>query len=183
MNELWRPVVGYEGLYEVSDMGRVRSLNRVTRQRTKNGNYVQARYKGKMLKLCVDKKGYRYLCLAKNGRSKNYPVHLLVLEAFVGPREPGKVCRHGSAGNTCNELWNLSFGTYRDNIHDKYRDGTMGIGAKNGRAVLTEEMVLWARRQTGVSVAEMARQLGVGWTAMNYAVTGKTWKHLPNSEV
>lgn len=183
MQELWHPVAGYEGLYEVSSLGRVRSLDRITRQRSRSGRYVDVRYRGKMLKLAVDKKGYRFVCLAKEGISKNFMVHTLVLEAFVGPRQPGLVCRHGTAGNGCNDLSNLSYGTYKDNIHDKYRDGTMGIGTKNGRAVLTEEIVLWARSQSHMTVAELARKFDVGWTTMNSALKGETWSHLPHGKI
>lgn len=183
MQELWHPVVGYEGLYEVSSLGRVRSLDRVTRQRSRSGRFVDARYRGKMLKLVVDKKGYKFVCLAKEGINKNFMVHTLVLEAFVGPRKAGMVCRHGAAGNGCNEVSNLSYGTYKDNIHDKYRDGTMGFGTKNGRAVLTEDMVLWARSQPHMTVAELARKFGVGWTTMNSALKGETWKHLPHGKI
>lgn len=108
-DERWLPVVGYEGRYEVSDQGRVRSLLR-------GGRYLKPLY---------DRKGYLYVCLT-GARSvqKRYPVHGLVLGAFTGPRPPGMVCRHGTGGKEDNRLSNIRWGTPSENNYDLVRDGT-----------------------------------------------------------
>ena len=71
MNEIWKPVVGYEGLYEVSNLGRVKSLN--YRRTGKEG----------ILSLKPNERGYVCVKLSKNGKKKDYKVHRLVAEAFI----------------------------------------------------------------------------------------------------
>lgn len=71
-NEIWRPVVGYEGKYEVSNMGRVKSLNYCRTGKTK------------LLSLISTKCGYVFVGLNKNDKGKHFLVHRLVYEAFVG---------------------------------------------------------------------------------------------------
>lgn len=123
MKEVWRPVVGYERLYEVSDQGQVRSLDRAVVQMNRGGQCVRV-YKGRMLVQVPDRKGYLTVCLSKDGRHRTTKVHQIVLAAFVGPRLEGQVTRHGVKGNSCNALSNLCYGTQRENILDKKRDGS-----------------------------------------------------------
>ena len=69
MQEVWLPVVGYEGLYEVSDQGQVRSLDRAVVQMNRGGNCVRV-YAGRVLRQVPDAKGYQKVCLSKEGRHK-----------------------------------------------------------------------------------------------------------------
>lgn len=109
MSEEWRAVVGYEGCYEVSSLGRVRSV----------------REKGGILKSHAGNKyGHRYVGLWK-GTKKDLLVHRLVLEAFVGPCPPGMECRHFPDRDPANNrLDNLRWGTHRENEGDKEVHGT-----------------------------------------------------------
>lgn len=77
MSEEWRPITGFEGLYEVSNLGRVRSLDR---QVNNQGTYIIS---GKVLVLTADKRGYKHLLLWKDGKSKLGLVHRLVAGAFI----------------------------------------------------------------------------------------------------
>jgi hypothetical protein len=106
----WRPVVGHEGLYEVSDAGDVRSLPRPHTQ-------------GKVLKQMTDPGGYRRVSLSKGGSARPRLVHHLVLEAFVGPRPEGAQCLHGDDDPANNHLDNLSWGTQRQNNAQVVRSG------------------------------------------------------------
>lgn len=76
--EQWKPIKGYEGYYEVSDKGNVRSVDRLVTH--KNGTICK--YKGCVLKQDITKKGYKKVYLTKDGKKKNYLVHRLVLETF-----------------------------------------------------------------------------------------------------
>lgn len=82
----WMPVVGYEGLYEVSDRGDVRSLKRPRKTYlTRHGKeLVLTWFEGRALSPSADKDGYLKVSLSKNGKSKVFRVHRLVLESFVG---------------------------------------------------------------------------------------------------
>ena len=120
MSENWKPVVGYEGLYEVSDQGRVRSLDRVV-PHARSG--VMKR-KGKILKQSpINQDGYLAIGLHRNGHQKKRMVHRLVLMAFVGPCPEGMEGCHNNGVNTDNRLENLRWDTPKENSEDIKRHG------------------------------------------------------------
>lgn len=119
-NEEWRPITGYEGLYEVSDQGRIRSRDRIVYH--PKGDLT---LKGKIRKIRIDKNGYSHITIYKEGISKTFLVHRLVAITFLGDfTDQGLEVRHGPIGNSDNSLSNLSWGTPGDNESDKIRDGT-----------------------------------------------------------
>lgn len=104
MNETWQPVPGMEDRYEVSDLGRVR----------------HTRY----LKPWVDRDGYQWITVRLDKETKrNFPVHHLVLKAFIGEPEPGQESRHHNDVSDDNRLENLAWGTRQDNADDRKRNG------------------------------------------------------------
>lgn len=109
MPEEWRPVVDYEGLYLVSDLGRVRSLPRATTS-------------GRILKQRADDVGRLEVKLSKNGAEKTRRVHQLVAEAFLGPCPPGQEVRHLDDDPSNNCLTNLAYGTSKQNKADMLRN-------------------------------------------------------------
>jgi len=132
-HEEWRPVVGWEGLYEVSDQGRVRSLNRTVA--CKFGSTKL--YKGRTLTGSVNPKtGYRTATLvdAAKGRKKYAVIHRLVLEAFVGPCPPGMECCHGDLDRSNEALSNLRWDTRSANTLDAVRHRTNAHARKDGCA-------------------------------------------------
>lgn len=122
MSETWRPVPGYEGMYEVSDVGRVRSVDRVIINR----RYGYSRhYAGRVLVL-VEKRdipSYYVVSLHKDGQQVQL-VHHLVCLAFVGPMPKGMQVRHLNGDSLDNRLCNLSYGTPSENQLDNVRHGT-----------------------------------------------------------
>lgn len=112
--ENWLPVVGYEGLYEVSDQGRVRSLNRVSGGKRRMGRVLKPAFNGRM-----------FVDLVEGERRRSAAVAVLVLEAFVGPRPPGGIARHFPDRDiTNNALVNLSWSTQSQNMLDRRTHGT-----------------------------------------------------------
>lgn len=126
-NEIWKPVVGYEGIYEVSDQGRVRSLDRIVAH---NSGRTQRVY-GKAMSVNRNSRGYMNVGLHKNGTLKTGAVHVLVLQAFVGPRPDGQVCRHLNGNPIDNRLANLAWGTHSENQYDSILHGTHGLASKD----------------------------------------------------
>jgi len=127
MTEIWLPVVGYEGLYEVSSEGRVRSLGKVLTDslgRTR-------RIKPRILKRSYSH-GYPSIGLHGPQRSCTRTVHILVMEAFIGPRPPGlNEIRHYPDPDKNNaRLENLSYGTHSQNAFDRVEHGTHPMANK-----------------------------------------------------
>jgi hypothetical protein len=158
----WLPVVGYEGKYEVSDDGRVRSLRR-----------------SKELKQWPNQNGYLRVTLFAAGKGRGFAVHRLVLAAFVGPAPEGHLhTLHGNGVRNDNRLANLSWGTAQDNADDRRKHGTDIVGEKNHNARLTEEQVrcilLDAR-----GLRRLSREFGVSRTVVQAIRAGRAWKHVP----
>jgi hypothetical protein len=159
-----KPVVAYEGRYEVSDQGQVFSLffGRELKQYKLN---PEARYAVVWLTTAT-------------GKGKAFPVHHLVLEAFVGPRPEGMIACHGQGGSKDNSLQNLSWGTYKQNNGpDRERDGTALHGSSHPSAKLTESDVREIRLGT-LSLAQAAKKFHVSETVICNARNYKTWKHV-----
>lgn len=127
MVEEWRPVLGWEGSYEVSDRGRVRS---VTRTKTFADGTTRT-YKGRIRR---DGKhgsqGHRGVTLWRDGRVTMRTVHSLVLEAFVCPRPEGMHACHSDGNPTNNTVGNLRWDTPSANQWDNVRNGTHHNGTK-----------------------------------------------------
>jgi NUMOD4 motif/HNH endonuclease len=115
-HETWRPVAGYEGLYEVSDLGRVRSLRRPTASGMRGGKILKP--------IVYSKYGHVRVGLHVNGRNTLRQVHQLVAEAFIGECPDGMEPRHGDGNAANNAAVNLSYGTKSDNCLDSVRHGT-----------------------------------------------------------
>ena len=119
-NEIWKPVVGYEGFYEVSNQGRVRTVAR----KTVRSNGRPTTINSKIRKLSVNHKGYLKLGLIKDNVNVTRTVHTLVLEAFGGPKpNPHYVTRHLNGNPTDNRPENLAWGTPRENMLDRIKHG------------------------------------------------------------
>jgi hypothetical protein len=169
-SERWLPVVGYEGLYEVSDLGRVRSLPRQT---------ARGILGGRVLKPQPNTGGYLMVRTSRQSKCPTRLVHRLVLEAFVGPCPDGMETLHGPGGKLDNRLVNIRWGTPVENQRDMIRDGTVPDrhGERNSRAKLTWAIVLECRRRgaDGESHRALAREFGVTRSVMWRALKGESW--------
>lgn len=128
--EIWKPVLGYAGLYEVSDHGRVKSLARLFIDRSGRKQFVPE----KILKINVCR-GYAHVILSCNGSTKSHKVHRLVLAAFVGiSSDQGN---HKDCNRLNNRLDNLEYLNCRENVHhwrsQKQRSLPMGVRALGRR--------------------------------------------------
>lgn len=138
--EEWRPVVGWEGLYEVSDQGRVRSLDRHLTVRSRWGQMMPQTYRGQLMTISdAHAGGYCTVKLTRDGKGSMHYVHRLVLEAFVGPRPDGMEACHNSGDPADNRPGNLRWDTTTGNMADKVRHGTNGEGPRKTRCVRGHE--------------------------------------------
>ena len=167
--EQWRPVPGYEGLYEVSDMGRVRSLPRQT-----NGRWKRASVPGKVLAPALTDRGYRFVGLCREGVVRPGRIHTLVLTAFRGPRTEMQVCRHLNGDKTDNRLANLVWGTQKENGEDQVRLGLSLRGSAGTNARLNAEQVQAIRKSTGAA-SITARKFGICRQHVLRLRKGESW--------
>lgn len=157
--ERWKEIEGYEGLYEVSDEGRCRSLDRVTVD--KNG--LEKTLKGKLLKPQSQISGHLSVHLCKNGKPKQFLLHRLVGFAFVSGYFENACIRHLDGNCKNNAARNLRWGTWSDNAKDMYHSHGKRVGIKSHFSKYTREEInsvialkgkmsaLKASRITGIS--------------------------------
>lgn len=177
MTETWKPVVGYEGRYEVSDLGRVRSLDCVVVCERSTGP-VNRRYVGRVLRPGRASNGYATVALPTDVRQQSVPVQYLVLEAFVGPRPtPKHQCCHANGIRDDNRLVNLRWDTPAENANDKRRHGTLLLGERAPGAVLGAAEVHHVR-QSNESAETLAQLLGCSASNIYKIRSRKSWRHV-----
>lgn len=123
-----------------------------------------------------------YFCvnLHRNGVSDQKLVNYLVLEAFVGERPRGMLCRHLNGDPQDNRLTNLAWGTYKENEDDKKLHGRVPIGIRHHNAKLDDEKVaeIRQRRAAGEPLRSLARRFHVDRATINSVCKYETWKHV-----
>jgi hypothetical protein len=162
--EVWKPAVGYEGIYEVSSAGRVR--------RIKNPNPRT----GGILASVVHSRGYVVVKPSVGGVSPMRRVHRLVCAAFHGPCPEGHQCNHKNGIKTDNRAENLEWVTPSENVLHANRLGIGGRGERNGRAKLTQKQADKIRVSVGTAVS-LAAKYGVSNTLIAMVRQGKIWNH------
>ena len=172
--EVWKDVPGYEGRYQVSDQGRVRSLDRPVRTVAKNGTETARVVRGRVLAPQKHSQGYQQVGLSGD----LWLVHALVLLAFVGGRPPDKESAHGNGDKTDNRLNNLRYATPLENANDRRLHGTSGAGEANAQAKLSRADVAAVRAAAGVvPQRELAARYGVHQPTISKVVRKERWRH------
>lgn len=175
--ERWREIPGFEGLYEVSDRGRVRRLFQryyMCKRPLAEPLIVTSKASGKG-------GSYRAVKLARDGdgaQRRYHYVHRLVLLAFVGPPPRAEMdAAHQDGDRTNNALSNLAWKTRSENHADKKLHGTHTFGETSPVAKLTDEAVR-AIRSSDESATTLARRFGVSRGAVRLARLSITWGHV-----
>ena len=181
MNEEWRPVVGYEGLYEVSNTGRIKSFHQGDAH--------------KILAAPPNNKGYNAFVACKDGDRKTLSVHRVVLLAFVGECPVGLQSAHLDGNKKNNTVYNLEWVTPKINIGHKKDHGT-GVqgdrnpsriypetrprGEKHFKAKLNAADILEIRtlRKKEIPVRVIAKMYNMSKGAIDHILSGRNWKHL-----
>ena len=181
--EEWRSIAGYEGVYEVSSFGQVRSLDRTVfmpRPRRAGGRPYTRLVKGKHLAQTVcQSNGYLVVSLNKDGLAKTCSVHVLVCEAFHGPRPARSVVAHVDGQKYNNAAVNTRYATYIENAADRTAHGTNPAGERNGSALLTEAAARTIKyAPAGSCLKELAGQFQVSVACVRSIRLGDRWKHI-----
>lgn len=180
----WRDIPGWEGLYQVSAAGDVRSVQRIIYARNRNGVIAGRRFNGRLLKPNPNiRSGYLTVTLSSpTNRAQCAYVHDLVALAFLGEKPAGLEVCHGDGARQNNRLENLRYGTRRENSADRRLHGTVRPprGEHHPHAKLRDADVRWIRSQFGVkSQRAMGALLGVSHNQIGAILRGVSWTHVP----
>jgi len=166
--ETWRNVRGYENIYQIS-----------------NKTFVKNIKTGKILKQRLTHNGYLYVRLSKNGLGTIKNIHVLMLEAFIGPRPINCVCRHLDGNKLNNNINNLRWGTRSENAQDSIKHGTFHIPDNRGSKCETSKLndlqvsiIKKLLKDNYLTHKEIAIIFGVSARNIRDIKNDKIWRHI-----
>ena len=174
--EIWKDIIGYEGLYQVSDLGNIKSLSRI---KFVNGKYPIIT-KDKILKFKTDKDGYELVGLYKNGVESKKRVHRLVAVAFIPNPKNKPDVNHKNGIKKDNRASELEWCTKKENTNHAILLGLMNVnGEKNGQSKLKDNDINEIKLlSTKFKSSKLAIMYGVSKQSIENIINGKSWKHL-----
>lgn len=176
LKEEWRDIFKYEGLYQVSNLGGVKSLNRYVRCKGGKKRLV----KGRTLKFHISARGYKYVVLCKEGRLKTYKVHRLVLMMFDRLSRDDEECNHKDGIRYHNCIENLEWCTHKQNCY--HRDNVLGKhsrGEKSGTSKLIESEVSEIRNLLGqekLTQKQIGEKYSISPSVISSIKLNNSWK-------
>lgn len=174
--ENWKDIVGFEKYYQVSDSGRIRSLDRYVKNAWGGLNFIKSR----ISKQFLNQNGYPYVTLCKEGKARQETVHRLVALSFVPNPHNYNIINHIDSNILNASAPNLEWCTAAQNTHHMIKLGRGGrLGGKHcPNSKLTEEQVVEIRKLNleGVKQYRLAKIYKVTNQAINNILTYKSWK-------
>jgi len=172
--ETWKAIPEYEGFYEVSSLGQVRSVDRVHWVNGRWGPVLRKR-SGSPVKPYVDARGYANVHLCKNGKARWFRVARVVLIAFIRPPAPGEEAGHGDDDPTNNSAANLTWVTREENEKQKTERGRRPESTV-GKLRRQDANVIRDMRRSGFKLQEIAALYQCHFTNVGYICQQKTWR-------
>lgn len=169
--EIWKPVKGYEGLYEISDLGNVKSLSRLS-----NNRFNSYMTKEKLLKPTIEVWGYKVVRLTKNKNEQDYKVHRLVAEAFIPNPENKPQVNHIDGNKLNNCVDNLEWCTCKENINHCWNTGNhkkyKGIEHPRSKQILQYDLQGNFIKEWD-TMTEISKELKIGLSTICFCCQGK----------
>lgn len=172
--EIWKDIVGFEGIYKISNTGRVVSLPKT--------KIECGRKSGNELKEKIGRAGYIYVALRKDKKQNNYLIHRLIAKAFI-PNTNNKPCiNHINSIRTDNRIENLEWCTYSENNSHAHKVGGQGkyVGEKHSQSKLTKLQVEEIRakyKKYKYTMIMLSLEYGASKSAIQAIINNKTWKN------
>lgn len=176
--EIWKPIVGFEGYYEISNHGLIRGVDRCYEIVKPGIAPYLMRFKGRPIKRHLYRGRYS-VNLPKRSKYTRQFVAALVMEAFSGPRPEGCYVCHRDGCSTNDHLDNLYYGTPKQNSDDARRHGTIVRGSKIPWSHLTECDVKEIRlNSVRMKQAEISEIYKISQTQVSRIINNKQWQHV-----
>lgn len=197
MKEIWKDIKGYESLYQVSNLGKIKRIKFI--------NNISSKPQNKLLSINkIDNLGYRTICLCKHGKTKHKRVHRVVAEAFIPNPQNLPCVNHKDGNKKNNDVENLEWCTYSYNTKHAMKNGLFDMekfrsatkqnikiaqksspvlkgGENNPKAILNEKDVLEIRRAYSskeLSSKQLSEKYGVHISTIQRILSRKTWGYL-----
>lgn len=172
MQEIWKPIPRFNNLVEASNLGRIRTVDRVVKSR--GGTRV---VKGRLVKFRTHPWGYYWCEFMVEAKGYWDFVHRLVAEAFIGPCPNKYYVLHGDNNPKNNAITNLRYGTPSENSADKLIHGTQPLGESVYCSKFKEVQIvdIRNRRVAGELLKDIARDFGVSEVYIHHICTGEKW--------
>ena len=179
MTEEWKDIIGYEGLYQVSNLGRVKSMNRVI-------YYSDGRkfnYYSQILKVNINKRNYNnnIVHLYKNGIRKAIPVHRLVATSFIVNNDNLPEVNHIDGNRNNNKVENLEWSSRKDNMKHAFDNGLINnIGINHGNNIYAESQIIEVKKLLLLKLPhkQIEEITGVKKGTIEQISRNKQWKHI-----
>ncbi len=174
MDELWKPIKNYESEYAISNLGRVKSLERIITTISKKGITKKYKLEEKILKPGKNSDGYLTVTLSKHGKKTTVKIHVAVAKAFIGERPGSLVICHGVNGKLDNSVNNIRYDTQKSNAEDRVRD-------KTSDHIFSPEKIIEIREfytDSKLSYAKIATIYNVDSNCIRKIVLNLSYKHV-----
>ncbi len=175
--EEWKDIKGYEGLYQISNLGRVKSLARYVNRKYNSQRLVKER----ILSIGDNGNGYCNVCLTKKCSKKTEKVHQLVAQAFIDNPNNYPEINHSDGNKANNKIENLIWCTRSQNIKHAFKTGLKISlkGEKNHLSKLTEKQVIEIRGLKGSMLGkDIANLYNITESQVSRITLNKSWKHI-----
>jgi hypothetical protein len=168
MKEIWKDIIGYEGFYSISNLGKVR------REKKSQGTQI-----GRILKTKINYNGYEYLILSKKNNVKRKYIHRLLAETFIG-KSKGLDVNHKNSNRSDNRLSNLEYVTRRENLLHGSIFGFVKVGEDCNLSTFKEKDILKIRKYFDLkfTINEIAQMYGKRNETIRRIVNRTTWRHI-----
>jgi len=182
MEEVWKDIVDYEGLYQISNFGRIKSMKREV-----CNNYLLSgkQKRNEMIRASFNKKGYRRISLCKNGKAKNFMVHRLVACAFVenpnnltsiNHKDENKSNNNAYNLEWCSVSYNINYGSRNKKVTDKLSKAVIQI-TMDGNKVKEWDTIRDVERELGFNASSIIKCCKM--REKYYSAYGYKWKYKP----
>lgn len=174
MDEIWKDIKNYEGLYQCSNFGQIRSLDRYVKEHNGKSQFR----KGQIIKPRKNKNGYLQLALNKDSNRKMKYVHIIIAETFIENKENLKTVNHKDGNKLNNCVDNLEWVSYSENNKHSYKElkrskATEGATPKPVYIIDTQDKILKCYN----SITDTSKEIGLSHTQINrYIHSNKKWK-------